>query len=76
MVLAEQSQEGPKSALLKDVVTALGAVTSNVAESPYSLLPNVVHARRKQFDEFWHSTSANNSLSVFGSTRRDIRERP
>jgi DNA polymerase III psi subunit len=44
MILAEQGQERSKSALLQDVVTALGAVTSDVTESPYSLLPHVVHA--------------------------------
>ncbi len=72
MVLAEKSQEGAKGALLEDIITALWAVTSDVTQSPYSLFPDIVHARRQKLDKFWHSSSANDGLSMFSSPRRDV----
>lgn len=76
VVLAQESQQGAESTLLQDVITALWAVTGDVTQSPNSLLPDIVNRRREQLDELRDSASTDDGLSVVGSTRCDICERP
>ena len=76
MVFAKARQQRTKSTLLQYVVPALRAVASDVTQSPNRLLPDVVDLRRQQLNELWDSASADNSLGVVSSTRRNICERP
>lgn len=45
VVLAEESEQGPESPLLENVVTAFGAVTSNISKGPHSLLMDIENRR-------------------------------
>ena len=76
MILAQESQKRTKSSLLQDIIAALWAITRNVSKSPDGLFANIIDSGRKQLDEFWNSSCANDSLSVIGCTRCDICERP
>ena len=76
VIFAKESQQRTKGALLKDVIAALWAISSNIAQSPDSLLSHIVHIRGQQLDKFWYSASLDDGLGVFRRTRRDVRERP
>ena len=76
MVFAQQSQQGAQRSLLKHVVPALRAVTSDVTKGPDGLLPYVVDWGGEQLNEFWDGTGADDSLSVLRCAGRDICERP
>lgn len=76
VVFAEQGQQGTESTLLENVIPALGAITSDVTQSPNGLFPNIEHWGREQLDEFRNGLGADNDLSVLSGTRGDIGERP
>lgn len=71
-MLAEQGQQRPQGTLLEDIVPALRTVTSNISESPDSLLTDVKHRRRKQIDKLWDSIGSNHNLSMFSGARGDV----
>lgn len=76
MVFAEQLQKRPQGALLKDVISALRAVASNVAQSPDCLLPDVQDSRRKKLDKLGDGASIDDDLRVLRRSRRDVSKRP
>ena len=76
MVLTQKGQEWPEGTLPQNEIAALWAVTGDVTQSPNSLLPDIVNRRREQLDELRDSASTDDGLSVVGSTRCDICERP
>lgn len=76
MIFAEQLQKRSQGALLKDVISALWAVASNVAQRPDSLLPDVQDCRRKELDELRDGASTDNDLRVLRCARRDVSKRP
>ena len=73
VIFAEQLQKGPQGALLKDVISALWAIASNVAQSPDGLLPDVQDWRRKELDKLGYGTSVDDDLGVLRCARRDVR---
>lgn len=76
VIFAEEIEEGFECSLLEDIVTALGRVTSDIAQSPNGLLPNIDHRRRQQVDEFWDCTSIDDDLGVLSGTRCDVGQCP
>lgn len=76
MVFAEELQKRPQGALPKDVISALWAVTSNIAQSPDSLLSDIQDRRRKELDELRDSPSVDDDLGVLRCARRDVSKRP
>lgn len=76
VVFAEKGQQGTESTLLENVVPALRAVTSDVAQSPDSLFPDIEDWGREQLDKFGDSLGADNDLSVLSGARGDVGERP
>lgn len=58
------------------MIAASGRVTSDVTESPNSLLPDVENWRRKEVDELWHCTSLNDDLSMVSRPRCDVSQGP
>ena len=76
VVLAKKREKRTQCALLKDVIPALRAVSSNVAQRPNGLLSNIVYVRGQQLDELRDSAGANDSLCVLCGARCNVRERP
>jgi hypothetical protein len=76
VIFTQEAQERTKSALLKNIVAALWAITRDVTQSPNGLLPDIQDGRRKQLDEFRDSLGVDDNLSVLSSTRGDVGECP
>ena len=76
VVLAQEVQQRPQSALLEDVVAALRAITSNVTQGPHSLLPYIGNGRREQFDELRDGLCVDDDLGMFCRTRSDVGQSP
>ena len=76
VVLAQKRQKRPQSALLKDVISANGAVTGDIAQSPNSLFTDIENGRGEQPDEFWDGVGVNDHLSVVSGSGGNIRQGP
>lgn len=76
MGLVEEGEERPEGALLEDVVAALGAVSSNVAEGPDGLLADVEDGGGEELDEDRHGARLDDDLSVLRGSRCDVGEGP
>ena len=76
VVFAQKSEQGPESTLLENIVPALRAVASDVAEGPHCLLTNIENGRREQLDEFGDSLGVDNDLGVLSSARCDVGKGP
>jgi hypothetical protein len=64
VVLAEEGEQGRESALLKNVVAALGRIAGNVAERPDGLLADVEHGRREESNEVRDRAGLKDDLGV------------
>lgn len=74
--VAQQSQQRAKGASLQHEVAACGAVTSNVAESPDGLFPDVGLVTAEQLDEDGHGAGLNDHLRLLCRARGDVGEGP
>lgn len=72
MVLVEKGQQRAQSTLLQDIVSALRAVSCNVAQSPDRLLSHIEYWRREQFDEDGNGACVDDDLSMVRCARGDI----
>ena len=73
VVLAQKRQKRPQGTLLKNVISANGAVTSDISQSPDSLLTDIENGGREQPDEFWNGIGVDNNLSVVSSSGGNVR---
>lgn len=63
VLLAEESEQGPESTLLENVVAAFGAVTGDIAKGPDGLFADIENRRAEQIDELGDGAGLDNSLS-------------
>ncbi len=61
---------------MKDIISALWAVTSNVTQSPDCLLANVQDRGRKKVNELRDSPSVDDDLSMLSGARGDVGQGP
>lgn len=62
--VAKQVEQRLQGIAAEDIVTAAGAVTSNVAESPDSLFPDIRLRTRKELDEDGDSSGLDDDLRL------------
>jgi hypothetical protein len=74
--VTKEVQERAESTLAEDVVPALRAVSSNVAQGPNCLLTNIGLGTGEKLDENGDSASLDNDLSLGGRTGSYVREGP
>jgi hypothetical protein len=74
--VTEKSEEWAEGTSSKNKVAARGAVTSNVAESPNGLLPDIRLVAAEQFDEDGDGASLNDDLCLLGGTRGNVGKGP
>jgi len=76
VVFAQKLEQRPQGALLENIVSALWAISCNVAESPDSLLAHIEDGGGEEIDEFGNGLSVDDDLSVFRGARRDVGQSP
>lgn len=76
MILAQKRQQGPESALLEYVISALRAVAGDVAQRPNCLLTDIEDGGRKKVDELGDSVGVDNDLGVLLGTGSDVGQSP
>lgn len=74
--VAQKAEERRQSSSRQDVVAALGRVSSNVTQSPNSLLSHIGLVARKQFDEDRNCAGFDDDLGLCSGTRGDVGESP
>lgn len=74
--LVEEGEERTKGALLENVVAALGAVSSNVAESPNGLLADVEDGGGEELDEDGDGARLDDDLGMLRGSRGDVGKGP
>lgn len=74
--ISQQVKQRLQGTAAQDKVSALGAITGNIAQSPHSLFPNIGFRTSQQFDKDWHSSSLNNHLGLRGGTGSNIGQSP
>ena len=76
MVLAQERQKRPQGTLLKNVISANGTITSDIAQSPNSLFADIENGRREQPDELWDGVGVDDHLSVMSGSRSNVCQGP
>jgi len=74
--IAKQSEQRLKGALLEDVVSTNRAITSNVAESPDSLFPDIWLRGEQKLDKDRYGACFNDNLCLLCRPRGDICQSP
>lgn len=74
--IAEKVKKRLKSTTAEDIVTAVRAVTSDVAEGPDGLFPDIRLGATKKLDENRDSTSLNDNLCLSGGAGCDVGQSP
>ena len=62
--------------MAEDEITALGGVSSNVAQSPYCLLPDIFRLAREKLNQDGHSSMLDENPSVVGGAASNVGEGP
>lgn len=62
--------------MAEDEITALGGVSSNVAQGPNCLLPHLFRLAREKFNEDWYGSMLHDDPSVVGSAASNVGEGP
>jgi hypothetical protein len=76
VVLVEELEKGAESLLAEDKVTALGRVTSNVTESPDSLLADIDNTRSEESNEVGDGAGGDDDLGVLRGARSNVSKSP
>lgn len=74
--VAKEVQERLESTAAENVVTAVGAVAGNVAESPDSLFPHIGLGAGKKFNEDGDSSGLNHDLGLSGRAGGNVGQGP
>lgn len=74
--VAKKGQQRAQSTAAQDVITALRAITSNIAESPDSLLTDIRLGASEKLDENGNSTGLNDNLGLSGRARSNVGKGP
>lgn len=74
--VSQQAKQGLESSAAKDIVAAMGAVTSNVTKCPDGLLSHIGFRAGKELDEDGDSASLNDDLGLGGRARGDVGQGP
>ena len=74
--VAKEGQERLESAATEDIITAVRAVSRDVAKRPDRLFAHIGLGARKKLNKYRHGTSFNNDLGLSGRARGDIRQGP
>ena len=62
--------------MIEHKIATIGAITSDIAERPDSLLLNVLVVRAEQLDENWQSAGVDDASGLHGVARSDVGECP
>ena len=74
--VTEEGEKGRESSGGQDVVPALRRITSNVAQSPHSLFPDIGFVAGQQLDKDGDGASLNDDLRLRGRTRGNVGQSP
>lgn len=74
--ITKEGQQRTQSTAAQNVITALRAIASNVAESPNSLFTHVRLGATEKLDEDGNSTSFNDNLGLSGRARSNVGKGP
>lgn len=74
--IAEKVKKRLKSTAAEDIVTAVRAITSDVAEGPDGLFPDIRLGASKKLDENRDSASLNDNLCLSGGAGCDVGQGP
>jgi len=74
--IAEKVKKRLKSTAAEDIVTAVRAITSDVAEGPDGLFPDIRLGASKKLDENRDSASLNDNLCLSGGAGCDVGQSP
>jgi hypothetical protein len=74
--VSQQAEQRLESSAAKDIVTAVGAVTSDVTKGPDGLLSHIGLGAGKELDEDGDSASLNDDLGLGGGTRGNVGQGP
>lgn len=62
--------------MLEYVVTTLGAITSDISESPDGLLSNIKYRRRQEVDKLGHGMRVDDDLGMVCCSRSNVGQGP
>ena len=74
--ITKEGQQRTQSTAAQNVIAALRAVASNIAESPDSLLADIGLGASKKLDEDGNSTSLDDDLGLGGRARSNVGKGP